>query len=501
MLMSPGKMLAEILQNDLYAFVHRSFLELNNDRPFWPNWHLEVLCDKLKAVADGKCRRLIINIPPRQLKSHTASIAFPAWVLGRDPTKQILCVSYAQEFSEKLARECRKLMQSDNYLRTFKTRISEERQAVADFETTQGGNRFATSVNGIMTGRGADIIIIDDPLKADDAGSELRRKSVNEWFDNTLRSRLNNQETGAIIVVMQRLHTDDLVGHVLGSEEWDIVRFPAIAPEDQEYQLFTPFGKRVIQRRKDDVLQPELVSADTLAALRSGMTPAVFAAQYQQDPQPAEGNLIKRAWLKTYKEAERPAKFDRIVQSWDTANSASETANFSVCTTWGMLGRYLYLLHVYRRQMEFPELKRMVRHLAEDWTADLVLVEDKASGTQIIQEMRAEQFLKVQATPKQDGDKEMRTYVQTSRFANGEVLVPEDAPWLDAYIAELTSFPNSKYADQVDSTVNFLAWVTGHAAKPKGFFDTDVKLTLPPGPNFGSPFSTHRFPFGRHGFD
>jgi predicted phage terminase large subunit-like protein len=498
MLMSPGKMFAEILQKDLYAFVQRFFLELNSDRPFCPNWHLEVLCNKLQAVAEGKCRRLIINIPPRHLKSHTASIAFPAWVLGRYPTKQILCVSYAQEFSEKLARECRKVMQSDTYLRTFKTRISEDRQAVADFETTQGGNRFATSVNGVMTGRGADIIIVDDPLKADDAGSELRRKSVNEWFDNTLRSRLNNQETGAIIIVMQRLHMDDLVGHVLGSEEWDVVRFPAIAPEDQEYRLFTPYGKRIIQRRKDDILQPELVSADTLAALRSGMTAAVFAAQYQQDPQPAEGNLVKRAWLKTYKESERPDKFDKIVQSWDTANSASETANFSVCTTWGMRGKHFYLLDVVRRQMEFPELKRTVRDLADSWKADIVLVEDKASGTQIIQEMRADQFLKVQPAPKQDGDKYVRAYVQTTRIESGCMFLPEDAPWLYTYILELTSFPNSKYADQVDSTVNFLAWLADHAAKPKGFFDADV--ALPPGLNFGSPFSTHRFPFGRGGF-
>jgi len=498
MLMSPGKMFSKILQQDLYAFIQRAFLELNGDRLFAPSWHLEVLCAKLRDVAEGRCKRLIINIPPRHLKSHTASIAFPAWLLGLDPTKQILCVSYTQDLAEKSARECRKLMQSDFYRNTFPTRLSEDRLAVADFETTEGGNRFSTSVNGTVTGRGADIIIVDDPIKADDAASELRRGSVNEWYDNTLRSRLNNQKTGAIIIVMQRLHTDDLVGHVRESEEWELVCFPAIAPRDEEYRVTTPFGNRIIQRKKDAILQPDLVSAEELENLRRGMASYNFAAQYQQGPQPLEGNLIKRAWLKAYKEAEKPAEFDKIVQSWDTANSASESANFSVCTTWGMRGRHLYLLDVVRRQMEFPELKRTVRYLADFWKADIVLVEDKASGTQIIQEMQADRFLKVRPAPKQDGDKYMRASVQTASIESGYMLIPEDAPWLDTYIAELTSFPNSKHADQVDSTVNFLAWVSDQAAKPKGFFDADV--VLPPGLYYGSPFSTHRLPFGPGGF-
>jgi predicted phage terminase large subunit-like protein len=495
--MSPGKMFAEILQKDLYAFTHRAFGELNGDKPFAPNWHLEVLCAKLQEVAEGRCKRLIINIPPRHLKSHTASIAFPAWVLGRDPTKQILCVSYTQELSEKLARECRKLMQSDLYRSTFSTRISEDRQAVADFETTEGGNRFSTSVNGVMTGRGADIIIIDDPIKADDAASDLRRTNVNEWYDNTLRSRLNNQETGAIIIVMQRLHTDDLVGHVRECEDWDLVCFPAIATHDEEFVVDTLFGRRSIQRKKNSILQPALTSAETLDLLRNVMTSYNFAAQYQQDPQPPEGNLIKRAWLKTYKGGDRPANFDKVVQSWDTANTASESADYSVCTTWGVIGRYLYLLDVFRRRMEFPELTRMVRHLADSWKADLVLVEDKASGTQLIQQMQADRFTKVKAAPKQDGDKYMRAYVQTSNIESGYLLVPADAPWLDTYIAELTSFPNSKYADQVDSTVNMLAWITEKAAKPLGFFDVAWRQSRPDlteyNPLIGLPYNPRRY--------
>ena len=184
------------------------------------------------------------------------SIAFPAWLLGHDPSKQILSVTYAQDFSDNLARKSRTLMTSPFYQALFDTRLSKGREAVSDFETTAGGSRFSTSVGGVLTGRGADIIIIDDPLKADDALSEARRRSVNEWFDNTLRSRLNSQEKGAIIIVMQRLHADDLVAHVQQHESWDVLSFPAIAEQDETYDFLTPYGRRRIHRKTGEILQP-----------------------------------------------------------------------------------------------------------------------------------------------------------------------------------------------------------------------------------------------------
>ncbi len=201
---SPANMYADVLRHDLYAFVHRSFLELNAQTPFLSNWHIQVLMSKLEEVGGGSCKRLIVNKPPRHLKSHAISIAFPAWLLGHDPAKQILSVTYAQDLSDNLARKSRTLMTSAFYEALFDTRLSKGREAVSDYETTEGGYRLSTSVGGILTGRGADIIIIDDPLKADDALSESRRRSVNDWYDNTLRSRLNSQEKGAIIIVMQR---------------------------------------------------------------------------------------------------------------------------------------------------------------------------------------------------------------------------------------------------------------------------------------------------------
>jgi hypothetical protein len=328
-------MYADLMRHDLCSFIHRAFLELNSQTPFLSNWHIELLAAKLEEVRRGTCKRLIVNIPPRHLKSHTASIVFPAWLLGHEAAKQILCVSYAKDLSEKLARDSRNLMASAFYEALFDTRISGERDAVLEFETNEGGFRLSTSVGGVLTGRGADIIIIDDPLKADDALSETRRQSVNEWYNNTLRSRLNSQETGAIIIVMQRLHADDLVAHVQEHEAWDVLSFAAIAEQDETYEFSTPFGRKRVRRQIGEVLQPSLLTPATLDIQRRSMTDYNFVAQYQQNPQPPSGIIVKREWLKFYTAAEKPERFDQILQSWDTANKDTELSNFSVCTTWG----------------------------------------------------------------------------------------------------------------------------------------------------------------------
>src|SRR5438552_5502466 len=201
-----------ILRSDLGYFAERCFCELNPQAAFLPSWHLEVIAAKLAAVRDGKIRRLIINLPPRHLKSLMASTAFPAWCLGHDPSAQILCVSYAQDLSDKLARDCRSVMLSPWYRRIFSSRLAPQRQAVQEFITTRQGYRLATSTGGVLTGRGADIILIDDPLKPEDALSEAQRQACNEWYDHTLDSRLNDKRLRAIVIVMQRLHEADRVG-------------------------------------------------------------------------------------------------------------------------------------------------------------------------------------------------------------------------------------------------------------------------------------------------
>src|ERR1700757_2306454 len=222
-----------LLRQDFVSFAVRCFQDLNPQAERAMNWHIEVIAAKLTAVREGKIRRLIINLPPRHLKSFVASIAFPAWYLGLDPSVQILCVSYAQDLADKLARDCRSIMISPWYGRIFPTRLSAHRQAVQEFVTTCQGYRLAISTGGVLTGRGADIIMIDDPLKREDALSRALRQAGNEWFVNTLYSRLNDKRTGAIVIIMQRLHEDDLVGHVLAQEPWEVLSFPAIAETDE----------------------------------------------------------------------------------------------------------------------------------------------------------------------------------------------------------------------------------------------------------------------------
>src|SRR5438874_1327265 len=233
---------AAILRRDLMSFIERSFYELNPQTELSLAPHLELIAAKLEACRRGEINRLIINLPPRQLKSHCASVAFPAWYLAHHPAAHIICASYGQDLADKFARDCRRVMASAWYRRLFPVRLT-DRQAVHDFATTEQGTRMATSVGGVLTGRGADMIIIDDPLKPDEALSESRRNAVNEWYDNTLLSRLNNKATDVIILIMQRLHQDDLVGHVLEQEAWKVVSLAAIADENEAHEVNTLFNR------------------------------------------------------------------------------------------------------------------------------------------------------------------------------------------------------------------------------------------------------------------
>src|SRR5712692_5146612 len=257
-----------LLRADFAGFAQRSFHELNPQTDFAMNWHVEIIAAKLAAVRDGRIRRLIINLPPRHLKSLLASVAFPAWCLGHDPSAQILCVSYAQDLADKLSRDCRRILASDWYRRIFPTRLSPQRQAVPEFDTTAQGCRLATSVGGVLTGRGADLIIIDDPLKPEEALSKVQRQAANEWFDHTLYSRLNDKQKGAIVLIMHRLHEDDLVGHVLAQEPWEVVRIPAIADDDEAQLVDTVWGPEPQTRRQGEALHPAREPLPMLAHLR-----------------------------------------------------------------------------------------------------------------------------------------------------------------------------------------------------------------------------------------
>jgi predicted phage terminase large subunit-like protein len=446
-----------LLQDDFHSFLHRSFSELNPRTPFLDNWHIAVLAAKLDAVRLGKTKRLIVNLPPRHLKSHAASIAFPAWLLGHDPSAQILCVSYGQELSDKLSRDCRALMTSRFYEQLFATRLSPMRSAVEEFATTAHGFRLATSVGGVVTGRGGDVIIIDDPLKPEEAVSDIFRKRLNDWYDNTLYSRLNDRRKGAIVIIMQRLHEDDLVGHVLEQEDWDVVRFPAIAPTDESHIIETCSGVRTFGRKAGEALHEAREPPGEIERIRRALGSYNFAGQYLQEPAPPGGGMVRREWFQFYDDP--PWPLYQVVQSWDTANKVSELADYSVCTTWGVKKRNYYLLNVFRQKLNYPELKRAVVAQAKALGATSVLIEDRASGTQLIQELRNDSGCSVmQVTPL--GDKIMRLNAQTAKIENGRVHLPRSAPWLETYMQEILTFPRCRYDDQVDSTSQALEWLT-----------------------------------------
>lgn len=336
------------------------------------------------------------------------------------------------------------------------TGLASPRPPLQELVTTAGGFRLASSVGGVLTGRGADLIVIDDALKPADALSDTLRHAANEWFDHTLYSRLNDKQNGAIVLIMQRLHEDDLVGHVLQQEPWEVIRFAAIAEEDEIHEYATIWGRRDFRRRKGEALHPECEPLPVLQQLRRSLGEYSFAGQYQQAPAPRGGGLVKEEWFRRYAPDDKPEPFDRILQSW-AANTVSELSDYSVCTTWGIKGKSLYLLHVLRRQMEYPELKRAVRDQQRLHSAEIVLIEDRASGTQLIQELLHEGVHAV-TRYKPNGDKVMRMHAQTALIENGFVYLPVNAPWLAEYLREIAVFPNGRYDDHVDSTAQALDW-------------------------------------------
>ena len=457
-----------ILRSDLTTFVQRSFYELNPQAVYFSSPYIDLIASRLEACRRGEIKRLILNLPPRTLKSHIASVAFPAWLFGHDPTKQVLCASYGQDLSDKHARDCRTLMANPFYRSLFpQTRLS-AKQSVGEFMTSRLGGRLSTSVGGTVTGRGADWIIQDDIMKPDDAQSEARRRVTNDWQHNTLQSRFNSKADGVMIIVAQRLHQGDVVGHVLErGDHWDVLSLPAIAQEDENIPYDTPFGLEVFTRARGAALHPERDSLETLLKVRQEIGEYTFESQYQQSPQPLDGGVIKKSWLRHYERGGLPERFSYKLQSWDTANKTGELNDFSVCTTWGLYDGNFYLLDVFRKRLNYPDLKRAAGDQWRLHNPTKVLIEDKSSGIPLIQELRAEGIFRVDAyKPAPGSDKYMRLRAQSIKFESGKVFLPSEASWLDEYERELTGFPGGKYDDQVDSTTQALEFLgtTGSSA-------------------------------------
>ena len=438
-----------MLRNDFRAFLEKSFRTLSpGDRYVW-DWHIGAIAWQLERVRRGEVKRLIINMPPRSLKSMTASVAWPAFILGRDPTQRIICVSYSGELARKFSNDFRALINSPWYRSLFPwTRVGLYKDSEVEIELSKRGFRLATSVGGTLTGRGGDIIVIDDPLKPDDIHSETRLATPNQWFANTLLSRLDDKRTGAIVVVMQRVHMYDLTGFLLEqSDEWEVLSLPAIAYADQDVPIW---GGQIHHRNLGDLLSPEREPLEVLNAIKSDIGSDAFSAQYQQQPEPPGGAMIKRHWIKRFKELPPQVERVMVLQSWDTANKGGPENDWSACTTWVLTRtREWYLADVWRGRVDYPALKAQVQHQAKVWKAKRVLVEDAGTGTAIVQELRRYVPGIIAVVPQTD--KKTRMSVASGKFEAGQVFLPERAPWMMDLEAELFAFPLGRHDDQCDS--------------------------------------------------
>jgi predicted phage terminase large subunit-like protein len=435
----------EVGQTDFLSFV----------KSMWPGFiygrHHALMAQKFEDIANGKSRRLIINMPPRHTKSEFASYLLPAWYLGRYPDKKIIQCSNTAELAVGFGRKVRNLVSSEVYSKIFpNVSLRADSKAAGRWATNANGDYFAIGVGGTVTGKGADLLIIDDPHSEQEAALASSDPAVFdkvfEWYTSGPRQRL--QPGGSIVVVMTRWAKRDLTGKICQSiidrdgDVWDIISLPAILPT----------GKP---------LWPEFWSLDELSKLRDELPLPKWQAQYQQDPTSEEGAIVKREWWKVW-EGERPPPCEFIIQSWDTAFTKNERSDYSACTTWGVFYKdedqndtHIILLDAMKERLEFPELKQRALNMYTEWEPDACIVEAKASGAPLVFELRKMGIPVQEFTPTRGNDKITRVNSVSDLFASGKVWAPRKR-WAEEVIEEMAAFPNSDHDDLVDSATQAL---------------------------------------------
>lgn len=424
----------------------------------WPSFisgrHHQKMASAFERVASGELKRLIINMPPRHTKSEFASYLLPAWFLGKYPEKKVIQTAHTAELAVGFGRKVRNLIQSEDFQNVFSgITLSSDSKAAGRWNTNKRGDYFAIGVGGAVTGKGADLLIIDDPHSEQDAQQGQFNPEVYdrvyEWYTSGPRQRL--QPGGAIIVVMTRWSLRDLTGQIMkstgnkkGMDDWEVIEFPAIMPS----------GKP---------LWPEFWSMDELDALRAELPPSKWNAQYQQNPTSEEGALIKREWWREW-DRPNPPPCEIILQSWDTAFLKTQRSDYSACTTWGVFyhpddtGRSqpnLIMLDAYKEKLEFPDLKRAAYEKYMEYEPDQMIVEKKASGAPLIFELRAMGIPVTEFTPSRGQDKIARANAVTDLFASGSIWHPP-TQWAHEVIEECAAFPSGEHDDFVDSTTQAL---------------------------------------------
>jgi predicted phage terminase large subunit-like protein len=423
----------------------------------WPNFidgdHHAKMARAFEKVARGECKRLIINMPPRHTKSEFASYLLPAWFLGKFPEKKVIQTSHTAELAVGFGRKVRNLVDSDVYKSIFPdVGLQSDSKAAGRWATNKGGDYFAIGIGGAVTGKGADILIIDDPHSEQEAAlaetnSEVYDKTY-EWYTSGPRQRL--QPGGSIIIVMTRWSKKDLTGRVIkadaqrGGEGWEQIDFPAIMPS----------GKP---------LWPEFWKLEELEALKNELPNSKWMAQYMQQPTSEVSAIVKREWWQIW-EHDDPPMCEFIIQSWDTAFLKTERSDYCACTTWGVFYQennvgvmvpHIILLNSFKRRMEFPELKQEAFEHYKEWEPDALIVEAKASGAPLVFELRARGIPVQEYTPSRGSDKIARLNSVADMFASGRVWVP-DTSWADELVEEVASFPSGEHDDLVDSMTQAL---------------------------------------------
>ena len=419
----------------------------------WPTFiagrHHAKMAEAFERVAKGECKRLIINMPPRHTKSEFASYLLPAWFLGKFPHKKIIQTSHTAELAVGFGRKVRNLVDQEVYTKIFPgVGLQQDSKAAGRWATNKGGDYFAIGVGGAVTGKGADLLIIDDPHSEQEAAlaevnPEIYDKTY-EWYTSGPRQRL--QPGGAIVVVMTRWSKKDLTARVLkaeaerGGDDWEVIEFPAILPSEKP-------------------LWPEFWSEKELLALREELPFPKWMAQYQQNPTSEASAIIKRDWWGTW-DSENPPHCDFVLMAWDTAFEKSNRADYSALTTWGVFYKddetgvpqaNIILLNAFRERMEFPRLKQVALEQYHDWEPDSIIIEKKASGAPLIYEMRAMGIPVQEFTPTKGNDKITRLNAVADIFASGRVWAP-NTHWAEEVIEEVASFPSGDHDDYVDST-------------------------------------------------
>jgi predicted phage terminase large subunit-like protein len=459
------------LEPDLKSFVFAFWPILEPTTPLEWNWHLDLLCDHLTQVAHGKCKRLIVNVPPRSMKSLLCTVFYPVWRWCSEPQRRFMSVSYSDELSTEHSIFRRNVLASELYriLWGHRVKFARGQNLKTQYQNTRRGAMFATSITGSATGKGCDELIVDDPLNAKKAFSDQEREATNRNFDTTFRSRLNHPATGTILVIMQRLHDNDLCGHLLEREPgvWTHIRLGAEAEQDEQWKF--PISGRVRSRAAGDLLWPSRWSREVLAGLKTAMGSWAYSGQYQQNPAPIEGSVIRRKWIRFYRELPSVAygncpldERGMWLQSWDCTFKETRDSDYVVGQVWWMGRGGYYLVDQVRERLDFVGTREAIRQMTRKYPqATTKLVEDKANGPAVIASLSAEIDGIIPVVP--EDSKLGRLHAVTPLFEAGNVFLPEStgeggapANWVDDFVEEITRFPAAPHDDQVDACTQAL---------------------------------------------